>query len=73
MYWCVKRDKFTVTCKLCNKGINLAEIGFGSLKQHSEKNVHIGFSVQLVEVCAVKQMGSVIKLTTQGTETVTGK
>ena len=36
-YWCEKKDEFTATCKLCKKDINVAYMGFGALKQHSEK------------------------------------
>ena len=32
-----KKDEFTATCKLCKKDINVAYMGFGALKQHSEK------------------------------------
>ena len=50
--------------------INVACMGFGALKQHSEKRRHMGFTTQLKEA---KQTGRVKKVTTQGTETVTGK
>ena len=73
MFWYVKKERFTTTCKLCNKDINVAHMAFGALKQHSEEKIHIGFSAQLVEVCVAKQIGSVKTLTMQGTEIVTGK
>ena len=69
-YWCERKDKFTETCKLCNKDINVAYMGFGALKQHSEKRRHMGFTTKLEEA---KQTGRVKKVTTQGTERVTGK
>ena len=42
-------------------------MGFGALKQHSEKKIHIGFTTHLEEA---KQTGSVKKVTTEGHETV---
>ena len=47
--------------------------GVGSTEAIFRKKVHIGFSAELVEACTAQQTGSVTKLTTQGTETVTGK
>ena len=40
------------------KDINVAYMGFGALKQHSEKKIHIGFTTHLEEA---KQTGSVKK------------
>ena len=39
-YWCERKDGFTATCKLCNKDINGAYMGFGAFKQHSEERTH---------------------------------
>ena len=55
-YWCEEKDEFTATCKLCKKYINVAYMGFGALKQHSEKKIHIGFTTHLEEA---KQTGIV--------------
>ena len=41
--WCIKKDNFTSTCKLCNTHINIAYMGYSALKQHSEKKKHKGF------------------------------
>ena len=41
--WCIKKDYFTATCKLCNPHINIAHMGYSALKQHSEKKKHKGF------------------------------
>ena len=49
------------------KAINVAYMGFGALKQHSEKKIHIGFTTHLEEG---KQTGSVKKVTIEGHETV---
>ena len=48
--WCVKKDNFTATCKLCNTHINIAHMGYSALKQHSEKKKHKGFSSTLQKV-----------------------
>ena len=48
-YLCEKKDDFTATYKLCKKDINVAYMGFGALKQHSEKKIHIGFTTHLEE------------------------
>ena len=48
--WCIKKDNFTVTCKLCNTHINIAHMGYSALKQHSEKKKHKGFSSTLQKV-----------------------
>ena len=58
-----KKDELTATCKLCNKDITVAHMGFGALKQNSKKKVHVGLSADLVEAHTPKQMGSVKKLT----------
>ena len=34
--WCVKKDDYTATCKMCSKDVNVEYMGFGALKQHSE-------------------------------------
>ena len=41
--WCIKKDNFTATCKLCNTQINIAHMGYSALKQHSEKKKHKAF------------------------------
>ena len=51
----------------------MTHLGFGALRQNSEKKVDIGFSGQLVDACVAKQAGSDKKLATQGTEMVTGR
>ena len=56
-YWCETKDEFTAMYELCNKEINVAYIGFGALKQHSEKG-DTGFTTQLEEG---KQTGRVKK------------
>ena len=48
--WCIKKDNFTATCKLCNIHINIAHMGYSTLKQHSEKKKHKGFSSTLQKV-----------------------
>ena len=48
--WCIKKDNFTATCKLCNTHINIAHIGYSALKQYSEKKKHKGFSSTLQKV-----------------------
>ena len=48
--WCIKKDNFTATYKLCNTHINIAHIGYSALKQHSEKKKHKGFSSTLQKV-----------------------
>ena len=48
--WCIKKDNFTATCKLCNTHINIAHMGYSALKQHSEKKKHKGFSSTLQKV-----------------------
>ena len=48
--WCVKKDDFTATCKLCNTDINIAHMGCSALTQHSEKKKHKGFSLPLEKV-----------------------
>ena len=48
--WCIKKDNFTATCKLCNTHINIAHMGYSTLKQHSEKKKHKGFSSTLQKV-----------------------
>ena len=47
--WCIKKDNFTATCKLCNTHINIAHMGYSALKQYSEKKKHKGFSSTLPE------------------------
>ena len=48
--WCIKKDNFTATCKLCNTYINIAHMGYSALKQHSEKKKHKCFSSTLQKV-----------------------
>ena len=48
--WCIKKDNFTATCKLCNTHIDIAHMGYTALKQHSEKKKHKGFSSTLQKV-----------------------
>ena len=38
--WCMKKDDYTATCKLCCKDISTKSMGFSDLKQHSEKQQH---------------------------------
>ena len=38
----MKKDNYTVICKLCSKDISFEYMGFGALKQHSEKQKHRG-------------------------------
>ena len=45
--WCIKKDNFTATYKLCNTHINIAHMGYYVLKQHSEKKKHKVFSSTL--------------------------
>ena len=40
--WCMKKDDYTATCKLCCKDISTESMGFSALKQHSEKQKHRG-------------------------------
>ena len=47
--WCVKKDYFTATCKLCNTDINIAHMGYSVVTQYSEKK-HKGFSLTLEKV-----------------------
>ena len=28
--WCIKKDNFTATCKLCNTHINIAHMGYSA-------------------------------------------
>ena len=46
----IRKDNFTATCKLCNTHINIAHMGYSTLKQHSEKKKHKGFSSTLQKV-----------------------
>ena len=48
--WCIKKDNFTVTYKLCNTHINITHMGYSALKQHFEKKRHKGFSSTLQKV-----------------------
>ena len=48
--WCIKKDNFTATCKLCDTHINVAYMGYSALKQHSEMKKHKGFSSTLQKV-----------------------
>ena len=48
--WCVKKDDFIATCKLCNTDIRIAHMGYSALTQHSEKKKHRGFSFTLEKV-----------------------
>ena len=48
--WCIKKDNFTATCKLCDTHINIAYMGYSALKQHSEMKKHKGFSLTLQKV-----------------------
>ena len=48
--WCIKKDDFTATCKLCDTHINIAHMGYSALKQHSEMKKHKGFSSTLQKV-----------------------
>ena len=48
--WCIKKDNFTATCKLCDTHINIAYLGYSALKQHSEMKKHKGFSSTLQKV-----------------------
>ena len=48
--WCIKKDNFTATCKLCDTHINIACMGYSALKQHSEMKKHKGFSSTLQTV-----------------------
>ena len=48
--WCIKKDNFTATCKLCNTLINIAHVGCSTLKQNSVKKKHKGFSSILQKV-----------------------
>ena len=48
--WCIKKDNLTATCKLCNTHINITHMGYFTLKQHSEKKKHKGFSSTLQKV-----------------------
>ena len=50
LLWCIKKDNFTATCKLCNTHINIAHMGYSALKQQSEKKKHKGFSSTLQKV-----------------------
>ena len=34
--WCVPKDDFTVTCKVCSTDIIIQHMGFSALRQHSE-------------------------------------
>ena len=36
-YWCERKDEFRAICKFCKKDITVAYMGFGAIKQHSEK------------------------------------
>ena len=45
--WYIKKDNFTATC---NTHINIAPMGYSTLKQHSEKKKHKGFSSTLQKV-----------------------
>ena len=38
--WCVPKDDFTVTCKVCSADITVKHMGFTALRQHSEKQKH---------------------------------
>ena len=42
--WCVPKDDFTVTCKVCSTDIIIQHMGFSALRQHSEKQKHRGLS-----------------------------
>ena len=42
--WCIKKDNFTATCKLCDTHINISYMRYSALKQHSEMKKHKGFS-----------------------------
>ena len=48
--WCVKKDDFTATCKLCNTDIKITNMGYSALTQYSEKKKHRGFSLTLEKV-----------------------
>ena len=48
--WCIKKENFTATCKLCDTHINIAYMGYSALKQHSEMKKHKGFSSTLQKV-----------------------
>ena len=48
--WCIKKDTFIATCKLCDTHINIAYMGYSALKQHSEMKKHKGFSSTLQKV-----------------------
>ena len=48
--WCIKKDSFTATCKLCNTHSKIVHMGYSALKQHSEKKKHKGFSSTLQKV-----------------------
>lgn len=45
--WCTKKDDFTALCKLCESDISVAHMGFGALKQHSQKERHKSFAIGL--------------------------
>ena len=42
--WYVKKDYYTTACKLHLKDINVENMGFGALKQHSENWKHRGLA-----------------------------
>ena len=48
--WCVKKDDFTATFKLCNTDNNIAHMGYSALTQHSEKKKDKGVSLTLEKV-----------------------
>lgn len=48
--WCIRKDEFTATCKLCQCDINTAYMGYSALKQHSEQKKHKGFSSTLESI-----------------------
>ena len=53
MFWCVKKDEFTATCKLGNRH-KCGTHGIQSTKNIMQKKEDIGFSSQLVEACDIK-------------------
>ena len=42
--WYMKKDDYTVTCKICCKDISTESMIFSALKQHTEKQKHRGLA-----------------------------
>ena len=60
--WSIKKDNFTVTCKLCDTHINIAYMGYSALKQHSEMKKNKGCSPTLQTVKGKEKVEEADKL-----------